>query len=205
MSRHPAIDECRRDDGMSLVELIVYSGLSALFLTVLAGVFIASWQADATTRNRDAATGAAHLITNSIQTSIRNASDFKVDDSLLRARVATGASGWECRAWRLASPLTIAGEQWYELQYNHGNAAINGASGGWTNLLDGLSGGDGPRVLVQGHPAEDRPFGDQGNLLTLTLKVLVVDPSNPRLDALVPVNGDAVTQSWGEGSPTSCW
>ncbi len=207
MSRHATIRRFRGDDGMTLVELIVYGAVSMLFLTVLASIFITSWQADATTRNRDTGTGAAHIITNSIQTSIRNASSFKVDGSLLRARVATPDGGWECRAWRLipANPQPIGGEQWFEFQYNHGNTAIDGGSAGWKNLLEGLTGGDELSVLVQGHPTENAPFGEQGGLLTLNLKVVVIDPSNPRLDALVPVNGDAVPQAWGEGSPTSCW
>lgn len=205
MSRHPAIDEVGRDDGMTLVELILYSALSVLLLTVLASVFIMSWQADAATRRRDTATGAAHIITNSIQTSFRNASDFRLDGSLLRARVATGASGWECQAWRLANPKTISGKEWYELQYNRSAAAVDDASVGWSNLLDGLSGGDGLGVLVQGIPTEDEPFGKTGSLLTLHMKVVVVDLSNPRLDASVSVAGDAAARAWGEGSPTSCW
>ncbi|MCW5953321.1 MAG: hypothetical protein KIT69_13790 [Propionibacteriaceae bacterium] len=91
-----------RDAGMSLIELVVYIGISALFLTILSSTFISSWQADAATRDRDVATGAAHTITNSIQTSIRNSRWFGVTGStLLRARVATGEGTSECRTWEL--------------------------------------------------------------------------------------------------------
>lgn len=206
MNRRSALHDLRRDDGMTLVELIVYSGLSAMFLTLLVSVFIMSWQADATTRNRDVGTGAAHIITNSIQTSIRSASGFRIDGGLLRARVATGASGWECQAWRLTNPRTIAGGKWYELEYNRGGSAIDNTSTGWTNLLKGLGRRDGLGVLVQGKPTEGEPFSQRGNLLTLNLKVIVVDLSKPSLDdAPVVVNSDAVPQARGEGSPTSCW
>lgn len=207
MSRLSTTSQFRRDDGMSLVELILYSGLSMLFLTVLAGIFVTSWQADAATRDRDAATGAAHVVTNSIQTSIRNASSFKVDGSLLRARVATPGGGWECRAWRLIplAPQPIEGEQWYELQYNHGNTAIDGASAGWTNLLGGLGDEDDMVLLVQGDPDAAAPFGEQGRLLTVTLRVGLVDLDDHRVEALVPVNADTVPQAWGDGSPASCW
>lgn len=205
MTRRVTLHEVRRDDGLTLVELIIYSALSALLLAVLASVFITSWQADATTRRRDAATGAAHVITNSLQTSIRNASGFTINGGLLRARVATGATDWECRAWRLTNPRTIEGEKWYELQYNHGNAAIDDASAGWANLLKGLSGGEGEGVLVRGNPTADKPFGEQGSLLKLNLMVIAVDLGKPTLNGtVVPVSGDVVAQARGEGSPTSC-
>lgn len=96
----------RRDAGMSLVELIVYLGIGALFLTLLSSIFISSWQADAATRERDVATGAAHVITNSIQTGIRSARWFGVTGgTLLKARVATGEEAWECRQWELDGGL----------------------------------------------------------------------------------------------------
>lgn len=206
MTWHPETPEHHRDDGMTLVELIVSSAIGAVFLTVLATLFITSWQADAATRDRDAATGTAHVITNSLQTSIRNASGFKIDGSLLRARVATGSAGWECRAWRLTNPRTIEGEKWFELQYNHGGAAITAASAGWTDLLNGFSGDDEERVLVRGNPTADAPFGQQGALLTLNFRVVVVDLGDPTLDGeLVSVTADAISQAKGEGNPTSCW
>lgn len=192
-----------RDAGMTLVELMVYSAVSMLFLVVVVGAFLTSWQADAATRDRDAATSAAHVITNSIQASIRNSSGFRITGTLLQARVATGSAGWECRAWRL-HPRTIAGETWYEFQYNHGNALIDNTSTGWANLLDGLNGGSGEGVFVRGNPTADKPFGEQGRLLTLSLSVTAVDLSRPN-HASVPVSGDAVAQARGEGSPTTCW
>ena len=190
---------------MSLVELVVYGALGVLVVAILASVFVTSWQADATTRDRDAATGAAHVVTNSIQTSIRNASVFKVDGNQLHARVATPDGGWECRAWRLADPQPVGSQEWFELQYNQGTTAIDDDSSGWRNLLADLVGGEGSSVRVQGHPDDDQPFGVQGRLLTLNLTFAVFHGDHPQTEAVVPVNGDALPQMWGEGSPTSCW
>lgn len=84
--------------GLSLVEVILYSTLSALVLTVLAGLFSATLQAQAVALQMDAATGAAEVL----QASVRNASEIQVTSSTrLVARVADGVSGWQCRAWEL--------------------------------------------------------------------------------------------------------
>lgn len=92
-----------RDAGMSLVELMVYGALSAVVLTIVASVFISSWQADTATRDRDFATSTAQAITSSIQGSIRSARWFEVTGhSLLKARVAVGDDVWECRSWELS-------------------------------------------------------------------------------------------------------
>lgn len=205
MSRTAAIRGLHRDDGVTLVEIIVYIAVATLFLTLLATVFFTSWQADAATRDRDAATDATHIITSSVQTSVRNASGFRVDGSLLRARVSRGASDWECRAWRLANPRTIDGQTWYELQYNHGNAAIDDSSTGWKPLLDGLNADPNGSFLVRGGSTPDKPFGGYGNLLTLNLKIRLVDLANRTLDGeALSVKGEVVAQAAGGETPT-CW
>ena len=202
MTGHPRSRVVTADDGFTMVELIVYSAVTVLVATMLASIFLSAWQADATTRDRESATAAAHTFTTSIQTSIRNSSGFHFDGTLLQARVSKGASAWECRAWRLANPRVIGGQTWYELQYNRGNAAITNASPGWKALVGE---GEPQRPLVQGSPTPDKPFGGYANLLTFNLKILIVDLAQPSLDgASVEVRGEALAQAKGGTSPT-CW
>ena len=80
------------DAGLSLVELIVYLALAVVVTLGVTTMFVSGVSANTSTTNRDLATGQAQLISTSLQTGIRNASDFTVTDNLLRARVATGAS-----------------------------------------------------------------------------------------------------------------
>jgi hypothetical protein len=98
------------DDGITLVEMLVTSFVATLFLGMLALLFANGIQAQAQTTDRDTATGKAGVLSNSVLTSIRNASVFTVTDSGrgLIAKVATGATGWQCRAWFPRATATCA-------------------------------------------------------------------------------------------------
>jgi hypothetical protein len=170
----------RGEAGVGVVELIVYIALAALVSTTIVTVFVTGLQSEAGTRQRDAATSAAQLVSNSVQKSIRNSSGFDVTGSLLRAKVAVGSgTGWQCEAWR----LTSAGE----LQYKTSSSLITATEGGWGTLATGVSG-----TVVP-----DQPFERDGNRLQLRLQVVV--------GAATAQVGAAVTaQAFGEGG-TSCW
>lgn len=174
--RNPRSQTAPSDAGMTLVELILYSALSALVLTVLASLFVSSWQADAATRDRDVATGAAQVITSSIQSGIRSASWFEVTGgSLLQARVAVGEDAWECRSWELTG----------------GSVLHSTGTGSVIDLADIPGNGSGTQVTGT--------FEKNGSQVSVTLAVRF-------REAVVSVTADAVrpaydTEEAGECSP----
>ncbi|WJL94336.1 hypothetical protein QSU92_10070 [Microbacterium sp. ET2] len=87
------------DDGITLVELLVTVFVGGLILSLIGTIFVTTLQANAATRDRDLATGRAQAISTALTTSIRNAAAVQQDGTVVRALVATGDAGWECRAW----------------------------------------------------------------------------------------------------------
>jgi len=175
---------------MTLVELVLYSCVSVLVISVLLSVFITASQSQAATKNRDVAAGTAQVATNSIQTSIRNSSSFSITGNLLRARVALGDNaGWQCKAWA----LTSSGD----LVYLSSSTAIAVPSSytSWTVLATKVTG-----TLTSA--AVFAAEGASGQRLKYGFAVTV--GSSPT-QARVPVEGGAVAQAKGSGSPASCW
>nr|WP_274635828.1 prepilin-type N-terminal cleavage/methylation domain-containing protein [Microbacterium bovistercoris] len=124
------------DAGITLVELIVSVVVGAIIAGLMAGLFINGLKSQAQTTDRDTATGTATVIANSLQTSIRNAVSVTPSTGsgrTLVALVATGASGWECRAWSL-TPDGL-------LMYKSANAKFSTTSTtGWTRIASGVRG-----------------------------------------------------------------
>lgn len=123
------------DAGVTLVELVVYLVVAALVLTAIATLFANAWTSQTQTTNRDAATGAAAAVSASLNQSIRNADDFKVesDGKTVRAIVATGDAGWECRAWTLDPSGSLL--------YRTSSVVISlGSTVGWAELATGATG-----------------------------------------------------------------
>lgn len=182
--RKPRLDD---EAGMSLVEVIVYLTLSVIVLTVLSAMFVSGLQSQASTKDRNTATGSAEVATNSLQTSLRNASVFTIDSTgtRLQARVAVGDSNsWECRAWVLTADKNLV--------YKAASTTIASPSGysGWTTLASGVTGS-----LVSG--STHVPFVRSGSQLTYGFNVATGDSD-------VPVKGSVVPQAAGEGSPATC-
>lgn len=178
LATHPLAD----DAGMTLVELIMYILLSALFLGLLATLFATTLTAGQQTRNRDTATGTAQVVSESLQTSVRNAAIVRVDGAQLRAVVATGASQWECRAWALQSG---------ELRYRASTSAIpvGTATTGWTVLARG----------VVGTKAAGSPFVlSSSDSVSIGYRVTVGEAS-------VDITSAATAQAKSEGSVPACW
>jgi type II secretory pathway pseudopilin PulG len=168
------------DAGITMVELIVGAALAALFLGLMVSIFVTGMRTEASVRERDAATGQAQVITESIQASVRNADAFTIDGAVLRARVATGASDWECRAWA----LTPAGE----LRYTASDTATGTDPTAWAVLATGVTGTEPGGV----------PFTQDGSALRLGISVTAGD-------ATVPVTAGAAAQALAEGAVTPCW
>src|SRR5690606_29522975 len=119
------------ESGLSLIEVIIYTVVGGIVLTMLASVFINGMRVDAATRDRDVATGTAQVISSSITMSVRNATAVKVSGTELRARVATGPANAECRAWY------FDGDAVRFKSYLPGGA-IPAASNSWKALGDGV-------------------------------------------------------------------
>lgn len=168
------------DEGLTLVELIIYIVVGGIVLGLLGSVFLNGMRVDGATRDRDVATGTAQVISNSITMSVRNASEVQVDGPVLRARVAVGVADWQCRAWY------FDGTALRFKAYTPGGA-VPAASGSWKALGEG--------VLSASSPG---PFTLNGKSVAFALTVTVED-------AEVPVAGSAVARALQEGTPARCW
>lgn len=169
------------DSGMTLVELIMYVVIGALFVGLLATLFATNLKAGDETRNRDTATGRAQVVAETLQTSVRNAAAIRIDGSLLRAQVAKGGNQWECRAWALEAG---------ELRYRTSSSAIPaGSTTGWTALATGVTGtktGGSPFLLTG------------ANSVAIGYTVTVGD-------ATVKITSAVTAQAKAEGAVVACW
>ncbi len=167
--------------GISLIEVIMYSTLTAVVLSILAGLLYAGFQAQAVTGDRNNATGSAMVVSNSLQTSIRNASAVAVTSRRLMARVADGTSGWQCAAWALTDDDSVV--------YKVASSAITGTDyASWTVLATGATGGLTGGAAFSGSETE------------VTYSFRFVSGT-----VTVPVAGAATATAFGPGSPESCW
>ncbi|KRB37600.1 hypothetical protein [Microbacterium sp. Root180] len=201
------------DSGLSLVELLVYAAVSALFLGLLALMFVNGIQAQAQTTDRDTATGRASAVSDSILTSIRNASAFTIvgANRALIAKVSTAGGGFECRAW----VLTTGGD----VRYTTSSSAIStGSTTGWALLVDGDpatgSGATASLARRDGNHLDGSPkftpidadgdgltdaFSRTGQTLSIGLQITLGD-------ADVPVSNGVTAQATTDGtSTTACW
>lgn len=177
----PRVSSLRTDEsGLSLVELIVYAALTALLMSVVATLFASGLGAEAQTRERDAATGRAQLVMSSLQSSIRNASEVRVDGDVVRAVVATGTSGWSCEGWALSGDRLVHRTSTSALPLPNADAA------GWSVLVDGVE------------PAAGTAFSLAGRTLTVDLAVLAGESA-------VPATGEVLARAKQSGTAKQCW
>lgn len=94
------------EEGYTLVELIVYSSLLIIVVAVVAGLFISGITATERVRIVTAATTSGQVVADSIETNVRNSTDFLLTnpmgtDQFLVARTAKRDSelSWQCVAW----------------------------------------------------------------------------------------------------------
>lgn len=175
----------RHDDaGVTLVELIVAMVVGLLFLSLVAGLLVNGISAQAQTADRDTATGAATDVASSLQTSLRNASAVSPSSgtgNTLVALVATGSTGWQCRAW----VLTSGGS----LMYKSASAQFSTAStAGWTALATGITGSFSGGAMFRASSSTQLAYS-----FTLTVG-----------SSTVPITGGVTAQAvMGSGGP--CW
>ena len=98
------------ENGFTLVELLVFSFFSVIILAIAGGMLISSLNVEQATRGSLENSSLDQLISRSLDTGVRGASDYQIDGQLLRARVAVGTKAgavtWECHAWFYSSATT---------------------------------------------------------------------------------------------------
>ncbi len=139
------------ESGFTLPELLTYTLLLGLVLSVVAGIVVSSTVTERTVSGIVASSTNAQVAVDSIATGIRNSSAFKVDDvggdQILRARVARGedALSWVCSAWYYSSSR-------HELRYRVSSTAIATPSStqvtDWLLLADHVSPPSGQDVFT---------------------------------------------------------
>ncbi|WP_298942945.1 prepilin-type N-terminal cleavage/methylation domain-containing protein [uncultured Microbacterium sp.] len=113
------------DAGLTLVELIVTIVVSGIVLALIAITFVNGMVAQRDGVIRDNATGAANVVSRSLTTSVRNATEIRVNDAGTRLdAVFIAPDGTpECRAWEVrdgrlvyrsdqTTPLPAADDTW---------------------------------------------------------------------------------------------
>lgn len=95
-----------RDEGVTLVELLIYMMLAIIVLTIISAILINSLRAENTVRASAAATDTAQLAAQSLNRGVHNASAIEVstpaaDITVVRTRsLDSSAVGvWQCQAW----------------------------------------------------------------------------------------------------------
>lgn len=131
----------RRDEGVSLIELLIYMLLAVTVLTIIAGILINSLQAERTVRSAAQATDTAQLAAQSLNRGIHNASAIEVSNpasgiTLVRTRsIDSSVAGvWRCEAWVVADG---------QMRFVTSSAAITppttaAAASSWLLLADGV-------------------------------------------------------------------
>ncbi|WP_298861581.1 prepilin-type N-terminal cleavage/methylation domain-containing protein [uncultured Microbacterium sp.] len=190
--------------GVTLIELIIYMLLAAVFLVIVSAIFINGWLSQAATADRDAATGNANLVTASLQQSIRNASAVHQPAGMgnaVTAVVAIGdAADSQCRAWvwtlDTAASSEDADRDHYQLRYATSGAAIDMTRTdgvGWATLASA--------VVPKGDPA---PSFTVTSTTGLTYSFAAESNDRSKDSQPVQVDGSVTAQAVIPGG-RSCW
>jgi prepilin-type N-terminal cleavage/methylation domain-containing protein len=197
------------DSGLTLVELLVAIVVGGIVLSLIATIFITTMQATAATRDRDLATGRAQAISTSLTTSIRTATPVTGGGAVVRAGVATGTSGWECRAWAVvdlegwdAAGRRSGADGRFELRARTyapltGSATSPQPTAAWGVLAEHVQ-----QAEDAGTP---QPFfAIDGSRVTWNLVVSVSEEPQLNAQSLAAVAGSAVAQARSNGASTRC-
>ena len=213
MADTSAPDRLTLDDaGVTLVELIIYLAVSALFLGLLALMLVNGLRAQAQTTDRDTATGQSAVVSTSSLTSLRNATAFTVTSAgrAVVAKVALPGGGRECRAW----VVTTGGDLRYRAEASTISLTDTSA---WTVLVDGDPGGDGAHPSLAerdgDHPdgtPKFTPVDADGDGLTDAFsrngQTLLIGLDITRGDSTVSLSNAVTAQAIIEGTDTlACW
>lgn len=158
------------DRGITLMELLVASGLLSLVVIVVGGLLVSLFSTERLVSGVAQGTTAAQLTATSIADRIRNASTFEVSGSagseLLVARVASGGESivWTCHAWYFTSEGDGA------IRYTSGpdGTAITAPTSQqletWSSLVEGVSA-----------PEDGRVFTEEGNTVRVAFDAATGD------------------------------
>jgi type II secretory pathway pseudopilin PulG len=94
------------DDGLTLIELIIYMLISSMILVAVGGMLINSWRAQDNVISESQATNRGQIVTSAIERAVRNALALKVVGSTLQ--VHTSLEGRTCQGFGLAADATMA-------------------------------------------------------------------------------------------------
>jgi len=137
-------DPTTSERGFTMVELIIYVMLLVLVVAIAGGMLISVMVNSRTVNEISQATTAGQLTVDSIDSSIRNSSDFLLTvpsgtDQLLIARTAstTGALTWSCVGWYYSASGTGS------IRSFRSNAPITAPTAAqlasWTLLVEGVT------------------------------------------------------------------
>lgn len=197
MSPTPSI--ATHEEGVTLVELLVYVSLSILVMIVAISTITNVLRVQSRVRNVSTATSSGQAIARSVQRGISNSSSFTAGPAsaagqLLQARVAStaaaGAVTWRCQAWFFSA--TNSAFYVYSSPTIAAGAAptLSGSgsptSNGWSLLASG--------VLLPSNTSQ--PFTAADPQLTLRLAVSASGASGPvavSTTAVRPPQSDTTT------------
>ena len=150
----PAPKNARSDSGYTLVELLIYSSLLVLVLTVVGGILLNTLNSEQKVLESADANGVSQLIASSVHSGVRNATALKVSgneetgDQLLVVTSVSGepeltAAARVCQAWYYTK--ADDGTMYYKRSTESGAFVgvtadtLASDKGGWTLLGSGLS------------------------------------------------------------------
>lgn len=196
------------DTGLSLIELLIATFVGSIVLALVAMILTTTLQATAATRDRDLATGRVQAVSSSLSTSLRNAADVDLrvasGRTVLRARIADGASSWQCRVWAVGD-LDADGTPELRL-HTHGPLGatdpVPQPATSWGVLADRVAAG--PDAALFAVEASADPASD---LVRVTWSLEVTASEHPQLaDASTSsVAGSAAVSARSEGGSARCW
>ncbi len=204
------------DEGITLVELLIAVFVGAVLLGLVATIFVTTLQANAATRDRDLASGRAQAISTSLATGIRNAAAVTVQPlaaggTVVRARVAAGASGWECRAWAIVDLETwdavgrrAGADGRFELRAHTSSPLGEGETppepaSSWGTLTEHVE----PSRDAAGAALPYVTVADR----RVSWNLAVATSTQPQLSdgTLAPIAGSAVVLARQDGASSRCW
>ena len=131
---------------MGLIELIVYSALTIVVLSVVGGILVTILTVQRNVVNGATTAEQAQLIAETVESGVRNATAIKIEnfssgDQMVTARSAkTGSTiTWSCLAWYFSADSIHEGN----IRYFRSSTAIatpnSGELASWTLLGEGIS------------------------------------------------------------------
>lgn len=129
------------EDGVSLIELIVYVSLMFVVSFVVFGSFSSITKSSSAVEDRFTTASSGQLVSNSLSYGILSSAEFNIDtfengDQLLSAVVAKGANDWVCEAW------SFTGDKLYhKVSSTMISPPENGDYSEWTMIGENLSPG----------------------------------------------------------------